>query len=439
MEKKSVGVVGLGYVGLPVVAAFAKVGCKVVGLDIDDNKIRGLQNTYQPTIYEPGLAEALQASKDNIIFTTDYGLLMRECHAILITVGTPVNEDGVPDHKQIDTVITNICRHLQKGHLIILKSTVIPGTTQEMAAKLEKMAGLKAGKDFYFAFCPERTIEGLALHELFHLPKIIGGINAESTRQAAEVFKRLGGKIIEVSSPKVAEICKLADNLYRAMNIALGNEIGCLCESLGIDAYEVTYAVNSAYDRTNIFAPGLGADGPCLSKDPILTAYCGKEQGVDTGVTDACIAKNKWATLRIASIIADFIKENQLRKPVISLIGVSFKGFPETDDIRGSPAVKIRNELQRQFKDIEFKYYDPIVRNLSGKPVSWSLEETAANSNVVVFLINHRATMNINSENIIEKAARPLLLVDCWHNLENIEAARKKKHIKVFRVGDGKP
>lgn len=437
MDRKTIGVVGLGYVGQSLVAALARVGYNVIGIDIDRSKIEHLQQTYEPDIYEPGLSETLKQCRKDIKFTWDYDPLVEKSNAIMITVGTPVKDDDTPNYDYINTAILNIGKRLQRGQLIVLKSTVVPGTTEEIALKLEEISGLKAGADFFVAFCPERTIEGLALHELYNLPKIIGGINNESTNRAAQMIKKLGGRIIKVSSPKVAEICKLTDNLYRAMNIAFGNEIGCICEGLGIDAYEVVSAVNNAYERTNLFKPGLGADGPCLSKDPLIVRHCGHKISTDTRMIDACITKNKESTLRIASIMSQYIMTKKINKPKISLIGLAFKGFPETDDIRGSPAIKIRAGLQNQFSDIRFGYYDPIIENFLGNSVSQTLKECYQDSNIVVFLTNHQALMNIDIADILENTSRPLLLIDCWHNILNTEKI-VEKDIQIVCIGAGR-
>jgi UDP-N-acetyl-D-mannosaminuronic acid dehydrogenase len=353
----------------------------------------------------------------------------------MITVGTPVVK-GILDTSQLDEAVLNIGKYLKKGQLIILKSTVAPGTTYDVALKLEKLSGLKAGKDFYIAFSPERTIEGLALYELYSLLKIVGGINKESLNRATQVLKKLGGGVIEVSSPTVAEICKLADNLYRAMNIALSNEIGYICEKLGVDAYEVVFAVNNAYKRTNLFMPGLGADGPCLSKDPLIVKYCAEKLGIRLPITNACIIQNEYATLRITSLISDFLRENKVARPKISLIGLAFKGFPETDDIRGSPAIKIERVLKKQFVNLEFRYYDPIIKVFAGRKTYQTLEECITKTNVVAFLTNHRAIMNVDAEEIISIAGRPLLIIDCWHNLTNIKRIGFND-VKIFRVGSG--
>lgn len=437
-KKKTVGVVGLGYVGLPLVAALANVSYRVIGIDINASKIKKLRETYEPDILEPGLTETLNRHRTKVEFTTDYSYLMKNCDSIFITVGTPLTPDGNPNYAYLNSAVESIGKHLRKSQLIVLKSTVIPGTTENyVTPKLEKISGLKAGKEFYVAFCPERTIEGLALYELYTLPKIIGGINNRSTKYAVSIIEKLGGGIITVSSPIVAEICKLSDNLHRAVNIAFANEIGELCEKIGVDAYEVVSAVNDAYERTHLYQPGLGADGPCLSKDPKIFVYSMQKLGMKAPMTSACIAKNMESTLRIASIIFEFVNMNKIVKPKISLMGLTFKGSPETDDIRGSPALKIWNSLQNELPEVEFKFYDPILKDFLSIPVSKTIEDCIHCSNVVAFLTNSPSLMNIDVGSILKNTDRPLLIIDSWHNVANLEKAKEHKRVKIFRGGSG--
>jgi UDP-N-acetyl-D-mannosaminuronic acid dehydrogenase len=434
---ETVAVVGLGYIGLPMVAALANVGYNVIGIDINQKKVDKLQESYKSDFYEPDLNETLEQCKDKIKFTTNYEHVQK-CEAIVITVGTPLNDDDSPNYEHIDSAITSIGRYMKKGCIIILKSTVIPGTTETyVTPKLEEKSNLKAGRDFHLAFCPERTVEGLALHELYTLPKIIGGINAESTDRAASVIGKLGGKIIKVSSPKIAELCKLIDNTYRAMNIAFANEIGMMCEDMGIDAYEVVSTVNDSYSRTKLFKPGLGADGPCLYKDCQISKYYGNKRGISTEVMDAIISKNKISTLRIGLIASEFVKRNRIKKPIISFIGLAFKGYPETDDTRESSAIKIYNVLRKDFYDAEFRYYDPKVGNFLGRHIYGTLNECVRDSNVVLFLTNNPRIMNVDANNILRLANRPLLVIDCWHNLNALDEISEKRDVEVFAIGRG--
>ncbi len=432
-----IGVCGLGYIGLPTLAAFANVGYKVIGCDINEKKIEQLKKTYTSDIYEPGLNEALECCKPFIEFTSDYKYLMDNCSTVIITVGTPINDKNEPNYEDLDSCLKSIGKSLRKGQLIILKSTVTPGTTGEhVTKKLKEFSGLTAGEDFFLAFCPERTIEGLALYELYTLPKIVGGINKESTEHAAKVMKKLGGGIIKVSSSKVAEICKITDNLYRAVNIALANQLGEICEESGVDAYEVASAVNSAYDRTQIFKPGLGADGPCLSKDPEILKHYAKRLNINIDFLESTIRSNIRSTARIAETVSRFIESNGIDDLKISFIGLAFKGSPETRDIRGSPAIKIYKKITDGHKNIKVSAFDPLIKTFFQTEVTKTLRECLKDSNVLLFLTNHPTIMSIDVNELLHETKRPLLIIDCWHNLENTRGFNEKG-VSIFRVGEG--
>jgi len=433
--KEKIGIIGVGYIGLPMVAAFASVGYRVMGIDLDRRKMAKLRKTYQADIYEPGVNKTLVAYRKNIEFTVDNKKAMRECDIILVTVGTPLADDSRPNFKHIFNVTRSIGKCLRPGQLIVFKSTVVPGMTRQLASKLEKISRLKAGEDFDVVYCPERTVEGRALEELYNLPKIVGGINKKSLERGAKIIGRLGGKVLKVSSLEIAEMCKCVDNTYRVANIAFGNEIGNICEKIGIDGYELASAVNCTYPRTNLFLPGLGAGGPCLSKDPRILEYFARKKGVDISVISASIKRNKDSTERIIPRALSFINKNKIKRVKIALIGVAFKGKPETDDIRNSPAVEIYQGLMEKIKNRKVSFYDPLVKNFFEEESSESLKECLRDANVVMFLTNHPSFLGIDAREVLKSSSRPLLIVDCWHNLKNLEKA-KGKDIQIFRVGD---
>jgi UDP-N-acetyl-D-mannosaminuronic acid dehydrogenase len=436
MNRKTVAVIGIGYVGLPLAAALANVGFQVAAVDSDKKKIQHLQNTYDPEIYEPGLSETLQRCRDNIEFVAADDFSATKYDVMVITVGTPLSPDQTPDFRNIDATLDNIGRQLTSKQVIILKSTVVPGTTRRAALRLEQISGLRAGVDFFIGFCPERTVEGLALHELYTIPKIVGGINNKSTEQIAIFIQKLGGKVIKASSPEVAELAKLSDNYYRSLNIALANELGNLCEKMGINASEVVSVTNEAYERTRLFKPGLGADGPCLGKDLYLMQYNIRKEKVETKLVDACIESNLKTTLKAAEIISNFIKQEKIERPRVALAGLAFKGYPETDDYRQSPAYKTYEFLNNKYDNIQFNFFDPIIKDFMGMPVSKELDKCLVNANVIVFLTNHPSLMNIQINDISTCTFRPLLIVDCWHNIVNPNMLIDN-NIKIIRFGEG--
>lgn len=437
-KQKKIGVIGLGRIGLPLAVSLAMVGFSVIGLDINQKRIRKIKKTLKADFYEPKLDKNLKRFKNKIEFVHDYKYLMGNCHSIIVVVGTPFLKSRHPDFKDLESVIALIGKYLQPGQIIILKSTVLPGTTRKVSRKLEEISGLRGGIDFHIAFCPERVAEGKVIDELRTLPKIVGGINNKSLNKASAIIKKLGGKIIKVSSLEVAEICKLLDNTYRAVNIAFSNEVGLICEKIGIDSYEVVRTANKSYDRTNLFLPSLGAGGPCLSKDPLILNYFAKKNNADTRITDASIIKNQQSTMRVVKAVLKFLKDKKIKKQKISIIGLAFKGFPETDDIRNSPAVDICRALEKNSKNVTFHYYDPLVKTFFNKRVSSRWKNCLKNSNVVIFSTNHPALMNISLKSILSRIGnQPILIVDCWHNLTNLDGVLPGK-VKIFRIGDKK-
>ncbi len=438
MDKSTVAVFGLGYIGLPLAVAFAKVGYKVIGVDIDEGKISRLKETYTAEIFEPGLNETLQLCRDKITFTTSADFAIENSYALVITVGTPLMDPKTPNLEFIKSITSTIGKKLKRGQLVILKSTVLIGTTENLVKTwLEEISKLKAGKDFFLSFCPERTIEGLALHELYTLPKIVGGINPQSTDAAAEILQKLGGPVVKVSSPTVAELCKLVDNLYRAINISFANEIGLVCEAAGIDAAEVVSAVNTSYKRTSIFNPGLGADGPCLSKDPQIFSYFAQQNNFETNLADVAIKENEKATLRVADIVKKFAAEKKLANPKIAFAGLAFKGFPQTDDQRGSPAIKIHSKLKKELGGFEVSSFDPLIKTFEGQKTQPDFVSCIKGANIVLFLTNHKIISNVDPKMILKHAAKPLLVVDCWHNVLEPKILRDTANVSFFRVGDG--
>jgi UDP-N-acetyl-D-mannosaminuronic acid dehydrogenase len=437
MNRPIIGVIGLGYIGQPTVAALANVGYRVVGMDVNAEKVARLREGFA-TLYEPGLNETLQRTRHLTTFTTDYAELMQACDAVLVTVGTPI-KDGAPDMSALDTVVTHISKHLRRGQTIVLRSTVTPGTTAGFARKLEDLTTMKCGRDFYVSFCPERTIEGLALYELYNLPKIIGGIDPESTQRTAEILGRMGGKVVKVSSATVAELCKLADNMYRALNIAFANEFGTICEAAHEDTYEVVAAVNATYNRTSIFRPGLGAGGPCLSKDPVILSHFAHRRGVRTPIVDSCVEGNIAATMRVADEAKKFIDEHAVKRPRVAMLGLSFKGMPETDDPRGAPVADIYDALvaHSSVHRADFSFFDPIIREFRDQPTAGSIEECIQGANVILCLTDHAMLQNLPLELIVSRAARPLLVVDAWHNLQR-NGAPAKDGVKIVQIGAGR-
>lgn len=438
---KTVGVIGLGYVGQPITAAFANVGYDVIGMDRDRARVEDLAGEATGIPYEPGLRETLERCRNRIKFTTSYADVMA-ADAICITVGTPLGEDGHPDVSAIFAVASGISEYLRPGHLVTLRSTVTPGTTSRIAEKLAAESGLKLGEELFVGYCPERTIEGVALREIYSLPNIIGGVNAESTRRCVALMSRLGTRSVPVPSSEVAELCKLADNTYRSVNIALANEIGTICERAGVDAFDVVNAVNGSYERTNLFRPGLGADGPCLSKDPVILKEFAASLDFSTPLLDASREVNIASTHRVVKEVEAFAADRDLSDLRVAILGLAFKGQPETDDVRGSPAEYSYGQLLRHANERGetfggFQFYDPVVELFHGVEVCRDVSECVSDANVILLLTDHPALRNLDGRQIAGLASRPLLIVDAWHNLAR-ERMPVCDGVTIVRFGDGR-
>ena len=433
----SVAVVGLGYVGLPLVAAFASVGVKVVGLDKNEEKIQSLRDNGIADFYEVGVQETIARWRPNIKFTASYSEAMEECDTIFITVGTDMLEDGTLDLGGVNNCQQLISQNLRQGQLVVLKSTVPCGTTRQFAESLEKSTGLLAGTEFFVSYWPERTIEGHALHELHFLPKIVGSLNESSAELAVTVIGKLGGKIVTVSSPEVAEMCKLVDNTYRSVNIAFANEVGQICEALSVDANELVTAINDGYDRTSLFRSGLGAGGPCLSKDPSVLLKSALDRGISAPIIGAGILGNIEATERVADYVVKHLKQTGNSNPKIVLVGLAFKGTPQTDDIRGAPSVVFNTRLSEEFPEATLVYCDPLISIFNGVNVTKDLSEAIRSADVVMFLTDHSSLKDIPTSLVVNALPNPnLLIVDCWHNLAN-PSSLSELGAKVIRIGDG--
>lgn len=432
-----IGVIGLGYIGLPLVAAFASRGARVVGVDVDTARVKHLQRGELPPLHEPGVAEVLDAHRSQITFTTEYTDLTARTDVIFVTVGTPFRTGVGADLSQIEAMTAALGANLRPGLTVCLKSTVPPGTTRQVAARLAEVSGLTHGVDFWVAFCPERTVEGRALEELLSLPNIVGGITPEGTQRVVEAIRPLSGHVVTVESPELAEVSKLVDNSYRALAIAFANEIGGICEQLGIDQHAVRDAVMNGYSRTQLFRAGLSAGGPCLSKDPPVLAETASLLGVETPVLQASIVSNRRANESIAERIEAFAAARGSAPTRVALLGVAFKGRPETDDVRDGPAQYLRTRLMAALGDrIQLRYYDPLVGSIDGEQIG-ALEDTVRDADVVAILTDHPALQGLPPSIVLDTTARPLLVIDAWHGLTDIQEIAGTRDVDLVRLGDG--
>jgi len=341
----SVGVVGLGYVGLPLAVAFAEEGIDVVGVDYEARLVAAIE--AGESHIEDISSERLQAVSDRISATTDYGRLA-DCDAVLIAVPTPLTRNREPDLGPLLSSAQALSNVVRADQLIVLESTTYPGTTREQLVPLLEESGLAAGRDFNVAFSPERVDPGRTDYTLRTTPKIVGGLTPACLERAVALYGIVCDEIVEVSSPEPAELAKLLENVFRSVNIALVNELAMLCDRMGIDIWEVVDAAATKPYGFMRFEPGPGMGGHCLPVDPFYLSWKAREYGQPTEFIELAGEVNQrmpeFCVDRIARALNDHSKP--VRGSKVAILGVSYKAG--VGDLRESPALTIIRLLDRQ-------------------------------------------------------------------------------------------
>jgi len=355
-----IGIVGLGYVGLPLAVAFAQAGNEVVGMDADPRKIEslGARRSYVEDISDEALeslGERLQATPRH----ADLG----SCEAIVICVPTPLTSSREPDLAYLLDAATALSPVLQPGQLVVLESTTYPGTTRERLLPILEESGLAGGSDFHLAFSPERIDPGRVDHTIRTTPKLVGGLTAACSERARELYSLICDEVVVLSGPEAAELAKLLENIFRSVNIALVNELSQLCYRLGIDVWEVIDAAATKPFGFMRFDPGPGMGGHCLPVDPFYLAFKAREHDFYPEFIELAGKVNQVQPVFCVERIERAL--NGAEKPVkgsrILILGVSYKAG--IGDVRESPALKIARQLQQL--GAEVSYHDPHVPELA--------------------------------------------------------------------------
>jgi UDP-N-acetyl-D-mannosaminuronic acid dehydrogenase len=416
-----VAIVGLGYVGLCVGLTIAEKGISVIGIDINLNTVEKVNRGESP-LSEPEVPELLKKLYGKKIKATlDYSVI-KDCDIILVTVGTPLNENYIPMIEHVSQASKNIGKFLQKGHMVILKSTVTPGTTEEVVLPiLKKESGLKVGKDFGLAFCPERLAEGKAIKETKTLPIIVGGIDNESSNCASAFWNSLGLETIIVNNPKTAEMSKLADNLWIDLNIALANELAILCEKIGVDVLDVIRSANTlpkGMNKVNILTPGPGVGGSCLVKDPWFVYYLGKEYGLELKTPLISRTINDSMPEHMFNLVIESMRDvkKDVKNSNITVFGFSFKG--STGDVRSTPAKKFIELLKESGANITI--FDPWVdieevKKITNVNVTKSLKNSIKDADCIAVVTDHPEFKQIDINQLKSMVKKNCAIVDGKH------------------------
>ncbi len=431
-----ISVIGLGYVGLPLAKGFASKGFRVIGIDLDKTKVQLLNQgrSYLKDINDEEIAVLVREGK--LQATNDYRLA-HKADAIFICVPTPFDRWRTPDLSFVESACRSLVPHLRRGHLVLLQSTTYPGTTEELVRPILESSGLKAGVDFHLAFSPERINPGDKIHTVENTPKVVGGITPRCTELAASLLSQLGPQVHKVSSPRVAEMTKLLENIFRSVNIALVNEMALLCERMGIDIWEVIEAASTKPFGFMPFYPGPGVGGHCIPVDPFYLAWKAREYDFHTRFVELAAEVNETMPYHVVELV-DRALESQgktVKGSAILTLGVAFK--KDVDDPRNSPAERIIELLLRQGAKVEFN--DPYIPRfevggnvfnqkkivLNSRPLD---DEVLNWADCVLILVAHSP---YDFRRIVEKAK---LIVD------TVNATRGfSPNPKIFRLGAPMP
>jgi UDP-N-acetyl-D-glucosamine dehydrogenase len=382
----TVGIVGLGYVGLPLAIEFAQAGTEVIGVDVDGDRIAALSAGESHIEDVPG--ERLQQSSSQLSFTTDYQRLSG-ADAVLICVPTPLTTHREPELAALLAAAGSLAPVLVAGQLVVLESTTFPGTTRDTLVPILEGEGLRAGEDFAVAFSPERVDPGRQDHTIRNTPKVVGGLTPGCTARAQELYATICDEVQAVSTPEVAELSKLLENIFRSVNIALVNELAMLAHRMDIDVWEVIDAAATKPFGFMRFDPGPGMGGHCLPVDPFYLSWKAREYDFVPEFIELAGKINQgqpyFCALRAAEALSDAGKA--LRGAGILLLGVAYKGG--VADTRESPALKLIDLLRE--RGAQVSYFDPHVPELTERGMSCVPDAgaAAAGADLVIVVTAH--------------------------------------------------
>ncbi len=424
-KQATVGIVGLGYVGLPLIHAFVSAGFRCLGFDVDQNKVDQLNRGQSYIGHIPSTwLESWLANHQFSATSTPEDLANAD--AILMCVPTPLTEAREPDLSYVISSTQTISQILRPGQLIILESTTYPGTTRDVILPELEKTGLEVGKDFFLAYSPEREDPGNPDFSASGIPKVVGGYDPASCDLAALLYEPAVKQIIPVSSCEIAEACKILENTYRAVNIALVNELKVMYDRMGIDVWEVIDAAKTKPFGFSAFYPGPGLGGHCIPIDPFYLSWLARKHGMSTRFVELAGEINSAMPQYVMQRLA--LALNELSKPIrgskVAILGIAYK--PNVDDTRESPSFALMEELLKQ--GAEISYNDPYVARLPSSrshnlPTMTSNELTPAylaSQDCVLISTNHSA---YDYSSIVEHSS---LVVDTRNATRDVTSGREK-------------
>jgi len=425
-QRMNIGIIGLGYVGLPLSLQFARSGVNVTGLDVDDKKVGALNAGRSYIEHIPAAAIREQVNAGRLRATADFSVI-KQLNAVIICVPTPLNKNREPDISYILKTGEAILQHLHKGLLVVLESTTYPGTTDEDLRAVLERNGLKAGKDFNLAFSPEREDPGNPNSMVAQIPKVVGGYTPECQRRAIELYKQAIKTIVPVSSCRAAEATKLLENIFRGVNIALVNELKQVYAAMGIDIWEVINAAKTKPFGYMAFYPGPGLGGHCIPIDPFYLTWKAREYGQNTKFIELAGEVNTAMPMYVIHRTQEALnaKKKAINGSKILLVGLAYKA--NVDDDRESPSYVLLDLLKA--RGAKVAYYDPHVPVIrpsrehghwaGTESVPWTARSIGG-YDAVIISTNHKRTNNQQLANWAQ------VIVDTRNAMADVKVDSKK-------------
>jgi len=417
--KMKIAVIGLGQVGLPAALYFARAGCSIIGVDIDEKRVKAMKKGMCP-ISTPAVVDMFGKlyNSGKLEFMSDPSRAAEESHVQILCLPTPLRSDvKLPDLSAIKTAATMVGRTMRKGGLVILESSVYPGVTNGvLKPALEKASGMKAGTDFGLAYCFERIDPGNVSHRVDNTPKVVGGVTADSAKAAAAVYGLIvKAQIYKVSSCETAELVKLTENIFRDINIAFINDIAMLCSKLGVDVLEVLEAASTKWSFTP-HIPSAGVGGTCIPVNPYYLMERAGQLGITLGTVKQARKTNEAMPKYMAGLVKDALRENgvSIKKAKICILGTAYKA--DIDDRRGSPGEDVAFVLQNMGAQVIC--HDPVADSASpGLTFEKSLNKAVKDADCLVITMDHTAFKALDLKTILKLTHKPLAVVDGKHVL----------------------
>lgn len=406
--KKKICIVGLGYIGLPTATMFSCYGHKVIGVDVNEKVVNNI-NKGKIIIEEPNLEELVEdvVKKGNLIAS----ISPKESDVFIISVPTPIKDDKTSDMSYVISATKSIVKYLKEGNIVVLESTSPVGTTEEVVKPIIEESGLKVGKDIMLGYCPERVIPGKIIYELKSNDRVIGGIDKKSAEEIRKIYKTIVDGNIYLTDCKTAELCKLMENTYRDVNIALSNELLLICDKLNINVWEVIEYSNK-HPRVNLHTPGPGVGGHCLAVDPWFIIE--KEPELSNIIKSSRLLNDSMPEY-VYNKIDKILQKDKSKK--ITILGITYKA--NTDDMRESPIIKLINKLLKNNYNV--KVFDPYIKDFQIN--CQSILEACKDSDLLILGVNHDYFKNLPLDEI-KTTMKGNLILDTRNFLDKKEVEK---------------